>query len=120
MGTINFEIIGKGNTKMKVKNLNGTSENNPKPVCNCKNWLEHWEKNKYPKGDKQAGWCRACRKKIEHSKLNGAHVIKVGSDDQNRYIVPLCDSCHGKANAEYEVNAVDLVSANCSLCKNKK
>ena len=104
---------------MKVKNLKGSSANNPGPTCKCENWLKHWDINRYPKGDKKAGWCRGCRMKIEHAQLNGAHVIKVDSSDKNHYIIPLCDSCHGKINEEYEVDKDDLVSANCSLCINK-
>ena len=114
-------MIGKGNNKMKVKNLNGTSENNPSPVCNCKNWLDHWENNRvWSDGKKyRAVRCRGCNKDFNHDQLNGAHVIKVGSTDQNHYIIPLCDSCHGKINEEYDVDKDDLVSANCSQCINK-
>ena len=104
---------------MKVKNLEGSSEQFPSPVCKCSTWIEHWENNRIWKDGKKylAGYCRKCGKEVEHKHLNGAHVIKVGSEDKKRYIIPLCDSCHGMTNAEFDVKEEDLVSANCSCCK---
>lgn len=103
---------------MRIKNLGGTSSNFPKPTCKCISWLDHWDKNKYTNNNKIAGYCRGCGKKFDHKELNGAHVIKINSLDGGYYIVPLCDSCHGKVNQIYDVEEMDLVSANCTKCQN--
>lgn len=101
---------------MKVKNLNGSGKQFPKPVCKCKTWIEHWNVNRYPKKDKKAGFCRGCNKKT--SDLVGGHIIKIGTEDRCRYIVPLCSSCNNTENLEFEVKESDLVSANCENCCN--
>lgn len=103
---------------MKVKNLNGSGEQFPAPVCKCKTWIEHWDINKYPKADYWASRCRGCGKEIKHSELCGGHVIKVNSVDKHRYIVPLCSGCNNTANKEFDVNNSDLISANCDNCIN--
>ena len=102
---------------MKVKNLNYSSENFPKPTCKCKTWIFHWEINKYPEG-KKAGFCRGCGKRFDHSELCGGHVIKVDSSDKKIYIIPLCKSCNAKKDAIYEVNETGLVPANRIFCIN--
>lgn len=104
---------------MKVKNLNGSGEQFPKPTCKCRIWIEHWDINRYPNGDKEAGWCRGCGQKVNHSELCGGHVIKINSQDKHRYIVPLCSSCNNTANKEFDIDSSDLVSANCDNCVNK-
>ena len=107
---------------MTVRNLNGSGKQFPKPTCSCSTWLEHWENNrKWKDGKKRsAAVCRACGCKFEHSELNGGHVKKVESVEEMRYIVPLCDSCNGKDNLEFEVeNSADLVAANTNECINK-
>lgn len=101
---------------MRVRNLNGSGEQFPKPVCPCLTWIEHWNINKYPKQDKKAGFCRGCKAKT--SDLVGGHVIKINSSDRKRYIVPLCSSCNNTKNLEFEVKESDLVSANCDKCAN--
>lgn len=101
-----------------VKNLKKSGENFPKPTCKCKTWIAHWDINRYPNGKKEAGWCRGCGKKFAHSDLCGGHVIKVDSTDKCRYIIPLCSSCNGKEDAEFEVEKSDLISANCGKCDN--
>jgi len=103
---------------MKVKNLNNSSKLFPKPSCSCNSWISHWDINKYPKKEKWAGWCRGCGKSFSHSELCGGHVIKVGSIDKSRYIIPLCSSCNAKEDAIFEVKEEDLVTANCDFCIN--
>ena len=103
-----------------VRNLNGSGRNFPKPTCGCESWIEHWNINKYPNGEKIARWCRGCRKKTESVALCGGHVIKVDSQDKNRYIIPLCASCNAKDDAQFNVNISDLVSANCNNCVTKE
>ena len=68
------------------------------------------------KNDKKAGFCRGCNKKT--SDLVGGHIIKIGTEDRCRYIVPLCSSCNNTKNLEFEVKESDLVSANCENCCN--
>ena len=97
---------------MKVKNLKGSATTSPKPTCKCESWIEHWASNK---GFKPL-YCRSCG---SSSNLVGGHVIKVGSYDQKRYIVPICKDCNNKDNLEFDVEEKDLVSANCDNCINK-
>ena len=100
---------------MKVKNLNGSGALFPQPTCDCENWIEHWIHNK---GVKPI-YCRCCGKRT--TDLVGGHIIKVNSNDKNRYIVPLCRDCNNSNNTrEFDVYESDLVSANCDYCKNKK
>ena len=88
---------------MKLKNINGTSDN----TCKCNSWLEHWKKF----SGQAAEYCPAkdCLKKD----LVGAHVQRGGgSADQNWYIYPLCNA-HNQHTGELEVSdAFRLVSAN--------
>ena len=97
---------------MRVRNLNGSGEQFPNPVCTCRTWIEHWNINY----GKRAVFCRGCGIKI--SSLVGGHVIKINSSDRKRYIVPLCSSCNNTENLEFEVKESDLVSANCENCCN--
>ncbi|OTA18127.1 hypothetical protein Xbed_03194 [Xenorhabdus beddingii] len=92
---------------MKVKNINGTSDNS----CKCEGgWLGHWEKiNGY-----QAGICSV--KGCDELATVGAHVKKAEGSDKGWYIVPLC---YGHNNAEDKAvlelyPEVDLASANVS------
>mgnify|MGYP001611199750 CR=1 FL=1 len=87
---------------MKLRNINGTSQN----TCKCGSWLKHWEKFSGQKTE----FCQAnsCLKKD----VVGAHVQKANSQDQNWYIYPLCNS-HNQATGELEVSdSYQLVSAN--------
>jgi hypothetical protein len=86
----------------KVKNINGTSQNN----CSCGSWLKHWEKF----SNQTTRYCVAttCLGKD----LVGAHVQKTNSNDQNWYIIPLCKS-HNASSGEIEISdSYKLVSAN--------
>lgn len=91
---------------MKVKNLNGTSQNK----CNCGTWLAHWEKISKQTFDKCA--IEGCDTVAEH----GGHVQKVDGNDGNWYVVPLCAECNvGRKNVEFELKeGMELVSANVS------
>lgn len=88
---------------MKVKNINGTSDNS----CNCGSWLAHW---KNYSGQLLSQWC------AEANCINqpevGAHVQK-DSRDAAWYIVPLCREHNSKRGATLDlVPAAVLVSAN--------
>ena len=98
--------------KFRVKNLNGSSAFE-KPTCNCSTWLNHWIINK---GIKPL-YCRCCGR--SSNDLVGGHVIKVDSFDKKRYIVPICRGCNGIDDKQFDVDEKDLISANCSECKNK-
>jgi hypothetical protein len=96
---------------VKVKNVNGTSEND----CNCGSWLKHW---KNYSGQALPSTCR------EVTCMNapdvGAHVQKDSQTDRSWYIVPLCNKHNAKAT---EMNIMDssvLVSANVSHTCAKK
>lgn len=87
---------------MKVKNINGTTQNR----CRCGSWLQHWKNY----SGQSATICRAlgCSRKD----LLGAHVQKDVSYDNNWYIVPFCNR-HNKATTSIELVAgTILVSAN--------
>ena len=73
---------------IKVKNLNGTSDND------AHIWLDFWER----KTGKKVGecGCRGCTKKA----TDGAHVKKADSNDGRWYIVPLCHECNMKPSSE--------------------
>lgn len=89
---------------IKVKNLTGTSDNNP-PIGYA-SWRAWWE----AKTKRKFGICSCsdCRSSAQV----GAHVQKVGSDNR-WYIVPLCSPCNtGKKNQEFYVREEDLVAVN--------
>lgn len=97
---------------MKVKNINGTSDN----TCKCDSWLKHWET--YSK--QTTSKCQA--KDCDNTDVVGAHVQKGGnSTDKSWFIYPLCNK-HNKHSGELEVNSsYELVSANVSeTCGKKK
>jgi len=79
---------------MIVKNIIGTSDNN----CGCASWLDHWKT--YTKQTSLPNYCThdTCTEKP----VVGAHVIKVGSEDKDWYIVPLCKK-HNKEAGEFEL-----------------
>jgi hypothetical protein len=87
---------------MKIKNINGTSDN----VCKCGSWLAHWEKF-------SGTTANFCSEKICIGKdLVGAHVQLSGNHDNKWYIVPLCEK-HNHAAGELEISdGTKLVSAN--------
>ena len=102
---------------ISVKNLNGSGKQFSNPQC-CNSWIDHWNTNRYPDGSKTAGFCRGC--KVKTNELNGGHVIKVGSYDEKRYIIPLCNKCNHDYDAVFIVDDSDLVSANCDNCVNNQ
>ena len=71
---------------MKVKNINGTSDN----TCKCGSWLDHWKKFS---GQSLPTYCpeTKCIQKPEV----GAHVQKDSSTDSSWYIVPFCKTHNG-------------------------
>ncbi len=65
-----------------VKNLKGTSDLS----CRCGTWLRHWERGSGRSAT--VCWVQGCAKPPEV----GAHVKKVGTFDETRYIVPMCQA----------------------------
>ena len=93
---------------MKVRNINGTSDN----TCKCSSWIEHWE-NYNPAGQSIPSYCpeKTCLKKP----TEGAHVQKDDSSDNSWYIIPLCSEHNAKHGETIEVSdSVSLASANVS------
>lgn len=90
---------------MKVKNINGTSDN----ICKCDSWLDHWtihnlSHNKLPLHCVEI----SCTKDPEV----GAHVQKDSETDNNWYILPLCKK-HNKQSESLEIcQEVSFASAN--------
>jgi hypothetical protein len=86
---------------MKIKNINGTSQN----TCTCGSWMKHWEK--YSKTTTK--YCS--EKSCIGTDLVGAHVQKTTSD-LKWYIIPLCKT-HNASKDELEVvESTVFVSAN--------
>ena len=75
-------------TKVKVHNLNGTKDFEPKDGETS--WLAWWES----KSGKTAILCSNCD--CIHPARVGGHVQKDGSDTTDKwFIVPLCYGCNG-------------------------
>lgn len=88
-------------TKKEVKNLKGTSERN----CDCKSWIEHWERF----SESKAKHCSVIG--CLHEAKVGAHVIKCNSTDKSHYIVPMCLG-HNQNDKDCLTVDKELVSAN--------
>jgi hypothetical protein len=95
---------------MKVKNINGTSQN----ICSCGSWLDHW---KNFSGKSLPAQCpeASCKETPEV----GAHVQKDDSSDSNWYIIPLCKTHNNQTGKSLEVYTT-LVPANVSETCGKK
>lgn len=90
---------------IKVKNINGTSDN--KPPKGYSSWEEWWEEKKGRKFDTCS--CHDCTNNAEV----GAHVQKSSFYSNKWYIVPLCKACNNKAKDEvFEVREYDLEEVN--------
>jgi hypothetical protein len=87
---------------MKVRNINGTSQN----TCPCGSWIAHWEKF----SGKTAEYCSvvACTNKVK----DGAHVQRSSTTDEKWYIIPLCKEHDNKANELTISDFTVLVHAN--------
>ena len=91
---------------MKVKNINGTSDN----TCKCNSWLDHWKRFS---GQSVPTYCpeEKCTLKPEV----GAHVQKDGYADDSWYIIPLCKTHNGETGKTVTVSdSIALASANVS------
>jgi hypothetical protein len=97
---------------MKVKNINGTSDN----ACKCGSWLDHWKKFS---GQTLPAYCPELT--CTHKPDVGAHVQKDSSTDNSWYIVPLCNTHNGKKGESLTVgDTINLVSANVTSTCGKK
>ncbi|HNT16722.1 MAG TPA: hypothetical protein PKJ37_02345 [Acidobacteriota bacterium] len=89
---------------MKIRNINGTSQN----TCKCGSWLNHWKTYSH---QEIPGRCpvQNCPERV----LVGAHVQKADSDDNAWYIYPLCKGHNASTGHTLEVSdSYRLVSAN--------
>lgn len=87
---------------MKLKNINGTSQN----VCTCGSWFKHWENF----SGQTVVYCPV--EKCMNKDLVGAHVQRAGIAESKWYIYPLCNA-HNHATGELQVSdLIKLVSAN--------
>ena len=97
---------------MKVKNINGTSDN----ICKCGSWLNHW---KNFSGQAIPTDCPE-EKCIQRTEV-GAHVQKDSFTDNSWYIIPLCKKHNGQTGQSITINySVKLVPANVSSTCGKK
>lgn len=91
---------------MKVRNINGTSQN----TCGCGSWFKHWEKFS---GQSIPKYCPV--DKCIEKELVGAHVQRENFFDNNWYIVPLCSAHNGERGKSLDISDyIKLVSANVS------
>lgn len=91
---------------MRVKNINGTSDN----TCKCGSWLQHWENYS---GQKLPDYCPEVN--CINKPAVGAHVQKDSYTDRDWYIIPLCHTHNSKAGETITVSDnIKLVSANVS------
>lgn len=86
---------------MRVKNLHGTSDNHPQDE---RYWKDYWEARK-------GAFSYCSRTECLNKAEVGAHVIKVGSNSKEWYIVPLCRACN-KLTTEFDVPADAMVRVN--------
>lgn len=86
---------------MKVKNINGTSNND----CRCDSWLAHWAR--YAPG-KLPARCAAidCDKNAEV----GAHVQKESGSDSKWYIAPFCITHNNMKGQSLEVRILTYLA----------
>lgn len=96
---------------MKIKNINGTSDN----TCSCGSWLKHWEKF----SNETTNYCIV--KDCINKDLVGAHVQLDSKTDNNWYILPLCNKHNSPSSGIMEVSDnYKYVSANKSKTCDKK
>ena len=79
---------------MYIKNVIGSSKisKNPKEGDS---WRNFWEiRTGITIGDYYT--CPACGEKVKKENVDGCHVQKSRSTDNDWYIAPLCDSCNQK------------------------
>lgn len=89
---------------MLVKNVVGSSE--LEPPYGYSSWLDYWEKYK----GRKAVVCKIANEPCFNTKIVGAHVQKVDSQDRRYYIVPLCYSCN-KRDDIFNIDEETLVPA---------
>jgi hypothetical protein len=95
---------GAKESAMKVRHINGISDN----ACKCGSWLDHWLKFS---GQPLLSYCSE-EKCLQNPEV-GAHVQKGGSFNDSWYIIPLCKAHNGKKGGAINVvDFVKLVSAN--------
>lgn len=87
---------------MKVKNINGTSQNE----CTCGSWLQHWIKF----SGLQIGICNASG--CFRSDLSGALVQKDTCYDADWYVIPFCTMHNGSTIPIELISGTILVPAN--------
>lgn len=87
----------------RIKNIKGSSNNEPPKGVGS--WIEAWEN--YMGFKAIYCVCKDCQKLA----TDGAHVKKVGTDDDSWYIVPLCHE-HNMNTDVIEVDGDMLMPAN--------
>lgn len=100
-------VSGKEEHMNLVKNLNGTSDNDPRSHGYA-SWKDFWE----DKTSRRFADITCSRSGCTHTPKVGAHVQKVHGGDE-WYIVPLCAGCNQLPSYhEFEVRDNDLVPVN--------
>ncbi|WP_416777290.1 hypothetical protein ACNFJN_03215 [Xenorhabdus budapestensis] len=86
---------------MRVRNINGTGDN----TCSrCGSWLNHWKK--HTKQNIETCFVLGCNKPAKE----GAHVKKVGVNDNSWYILPFCHEHNMKHNEEFSTKILGALS----------
>lgn len=97
---------------MKVKNINGTSDN----TCKCGSWLDHWKKFS------RQSVPTYCPETTYTGKPEvGAHVQKDSVSDNAWYIIPLCKTHNAMTGKALTVSdSIALASADVANTCGKK
>ena len=87
---------------VKVKNLIGTAGRVPSGYAS---WLDYWEAKT---GQKATKCMRVGCGVVSRANLVGAHVKKVGTNDNSWYIVPLCHTDNREVSNSVYLGAVEI------------
>lgn len=85
---------------MKIENIKGSSKISSRPKSPFGSWLNYWEfhyNNCLSLKYKEIFTCPSCNQITKREDMCGCHVIKKdNSNDNNWYIVPMCNKCNQK------------------------
>ena len=84
----------------KIKNAPHTGDLEPQDYTDFSSWIAYWESKKgglkhilMPENSSLYK-CSKCGKLFTWRNFDGAHVVKVDSEDRKKYIYPLCQECN--------------------------
>ena len=91
-----FDLIEFLTARLHVKNADGTKDDKADEGSNLKCW-EEYAKIQNPDCSRLGGW-------IQHDdEIVGAHIEKVGKENEGLYIIPLCKYCNGQKGKDFYI-----------------